>query len=212
MAYLLFPSASTLKHNPKFIYTSKCNSALKPTFINIDSVCICTRRSKNVQLKCNAIFGNIITVPENMELDEDILHSGYMELERITGELSETQKWGYAFIAGITLIYLTARPGVLLGAIDAYLLAPLQLGLDSLSGRRSFKGSDFVIGNKLGEGSFGVVYSGILVPRNATTATTTTATVKLDNKRIQKRGQVRAVDLDGRLKNKVILKKVFFFF
>lgn len=107
--------------------------------------------------------------------------------------------------AGLVWIYLTARPGVLLGAIDSYLLAPLQLGLDSLLGRRSLKRSDFVIGEKLGEGSFGVVYAGAIVPKNMIIE--------------EKRGKAKTNKLDPRLKNRVILKMVtsllklpFFFF
>ena len=98
---------------------------------------------------------------------------------------------------GLTWIYLTARPGVLVGAIDAYLLAPLQLGLDNLSGRRNLKRSDFVVGDKLGEGSFGVVYSGVLLPKN------------VDVDVLQKRGRAKTTQLDAKSKDKVILKKVF---
>ncbi|CBI18022.3 unnamed protein product, partial [Vitis vinifera] len=84
-----------------------------------------------------------------------------------------------------------------MGAIDSYLLAPLQLGLDSLTGRRNLKRTDFVVGNRLGEGSFGVVYSGVLVPKNVSV-----------EERPQKRGTGQALQLDGRFKEKVILKKV----
>ncbi|KAJ6403442.1 hypothetical protein OIU84_015362 [Salix udensis] len=115
----------------------------------------------------------------------------------VTEELSDTQKWGLLVFAGVAWIYLTARPGILLGAIDAYLLAPLQLGLDSLSGRRNLKRSDFLVGDKLGEGSFGVVYSGVVVPRNATV-----------EENVAKRGTGRALQLSKRFKEKVILKKV----
>lgn len=92
---------------------------------------------------------------------------------------------------------MTARPGVLVGAIDSYLLAPLQLALDSLTGRRSLKRSDFVIGDKLGEGSFGVVYSGAVVPK----------TVDVEEL-VQRRGKGITKKLDERFKDKVILKKV----
>lgn len=117
-----------------------------------------------------------------------------MQFERITEDLSDTQKWGFLVFAGLTWIYLTARPGVLVGAIDAYLLAPLQLGLDSLIGRRSLKRTDFVIGDKLGEGSFGVVYSGAVVPKNVVVE--------------EPRGKAKTKKLDQRFKQKVILKKV----
>lgn len=92
---------------------------------------------------------------------------------------------------------MTARPGVLVGAIDAYVLAPLQLGLDTLSGRRSLKRTDFLVGDRLGEGSFGVVYSGVVVPKN----------VSIDDSSRISSGR-RALQSDQRFKEKVILKKV----
>lgn len=126
-----------------------------------------------------------------------LFRSGLLQFERITEDLSDTQKWGFLVFAGLTWIYLTARPGVLVGAVDSYLLAPLQLVLDSLTGRRSLKRSDFVIGDKLGEGSFGVVYSGAVVPK----------TVDVEEL-VQRRGKGITKKLDERFKDKVILKKV----
>ncbi|XLR03706.1 hypothetical protein S83_069904, partial [Arachis hypogaea] len=49
---------------------------------------------------------------------------------------------------------LNCKPGLLVGAVDAYYMAPIQMVLDSLFGKRNLKRSDFVIGDKLGEGSF----------------------------------------------------------
>lgn len=83
---------------------------------------------------------------------------------------------------------------MLIGAIDAYLLAPLQLGIDGLLGRRNLKRSDFVLGERLGEGSFGVVYSGAILPKNLS-----------DEKRVR-RGKGLGL-MDDRFKQKVILKK-----
>lgn len=94
---------------------------------------------------------------------------------------------------------MTARPGVLDGAIDAFVLAPLQLGLDTLSGRRSLKRTDFLVGDRLGEGSFGVVYSGVVVPKN----------VSVDDSSRISSGR-RALQSDQRFKEKVILKKVVY--
>lgn len=130
-----------------------------------------------------------------------VLQSGLVQFQRVTQDLSDMQKWGLVVFGGLTWIYLTARPGVLVGAIDAYLLAPLQLGFDSLSGRRNLKRSDFLVGDKLGEGSFGVVYSGVLVPKNVD--------VDLDE-RAQKRGRGKGAGLVAKSKDKVILKKVSF--
>lgn len=100
-------------------------------------------------------------------------------------------------LAGLTWAYLTARPGVLVGAIDAFLLAPMQLVLDSVFGRRNLKSTDFLIGDKLGEGSFGIVYSGVLVPKNVDV-----------QEWMQKNGRGKVTKLDAKSKDKVILKKV----
>ena len=48
-------------------------------------------------------------------------------------------------------LYLTATPGVLGGFVDYYILRPLL-------GQRSYSIDDFILGPKLGEGGFGVVY------------------------------------------------------
>ena len=63
---------------------------------------------------------------------------------------------GYVGLCRVVWVYLTARPGVLIGAIDSYVLANVQRVFDVMSGRRGFKSSDFLIGEKLGEGSFRV--------------------------------------------------------
>ncbi len=47
--------------------------------------------------------------------------------------------------------YLTITPGVLGGFVDYYILRPLL-------GQKRYTIDDFVIGSKLGEGGFGVVY------------------------------------------------------
>lgn len=148
-------------------------------------------------MRCNAsFFGNI---PDNLgdillQLDQfPLLRSGYLQFQSFT----EVQKWEFLVFAGFTWIYLTARPGVLVGAVDAYLLAPLQLGLDNLTGKRRLKTNDFVVGNKVGEGSFGIVYSGVIVPKNGTV-----------EERVQKGRRGKSIETDGRFKEKVILKKV----
>ncbi|KAJ7961063.1 Serine/threonine-protein kinase [Quillaja saponaria] len=192
MASLLCPTASTLQHN----LSTLCFSPLKPTTPN--NLCFLTNRFKSNPARCNAFFGNI---PEDMlentlYLEQfPVVRSGLMQFQRFTGDLPDGQKWGFLVFAGFTWIYLTARPGVLIGAIDAYLLAPLQLVLDHFLGRRNLKRTDFLIGDRLGEGSFGVVYSGVVVPKNV-------------EERVQKRGRGKSLTLDERFKQKVILKKV----
>uniref|UniRef100_A0A0D9WHR6 Protein kinase domain-containing protein n=1 Tax=Leersia perrieri TaxID=77586 RepID=A0A0D9WHR6_9ORYZ len=110
--------------------------------------------------------------------------------------LPDTQRWALLAIAAATYIYLTARPGVLSGAIDAYLLSPLQLALDTVLGRRSLKMSDFVVGERIGEGSFGVVYAGAVVPKGGAAP----------ERRVGK-AKTR-LEMDDRYKEKVILKKI----
>lgn len=194
MAYLPSPSLTILKHNPKPILYSP----LKPN--SLDHLCFFTNQFKTHPHRCNAFLGdipgNLLETSLNLEQFPPLQY-GYMEFQRATEDLSETQKWGFLVFAGITWIYLTARPGILLGAIDAYLLAPLQLGLDSLAGRRRLKMADFVIEDKLGEGSFGVVYFGAIVPKNMNV-----------EERVQKSGRGKSLKLDERFKEKVILKKV----
>ncbi|KAL6337570.1 hypothetical protein AAG906_037163 [Vitis piasezkii] len=194
MASLLSPAATTFQQQPKRIWFSFSKPISQ---IHLSSF---SNRFKTNPARCNAFFDNI---SENVvELDQSLssfpfYRSGYAQFQRITEELPEMEKWGILVFAGLTWIYLTARPGVLMGAIDSYLLAPLQLGLDSLTGRRNLKRTDFVVGNRLGEGSFGVVYSGVLVPKNVSV-----------EERPQKRGTGQALQLNGRFKEKVILKKV----
>lgn len=126
------------------------------------------------------------------------LQNGYSQLQSLTAELPQAQKWSIVVCGGFAWLYLTARPGVLMGAIDAYLLAPLQLGLDTLTGRRRLKRTDFLVGERLGEGSFGVVYSGVIVPNN----------VAVDAKRVSKGASKNALAMGDRFREKVILKKV----
>ncbi|KAF9684872.1 hypothetical protein SADUNF_Sadunf04G0163600 [Salix dunnii] len=195
MASLMSPVIPAPHQNPKII----CFSTFKPNFHNDQSSF--TNRLKGNSGRCKAFFGNIPDdlLQNTLQMDQfSVFQSGLVQFQSVTEELSDTQKWSLLVFAGATWIYLTARPGILIGAIDAYLLAPLQLGLDSLSGRRNLKRSDFLVGDKLGEGSFGVVYSGVVVPRNATV-----------EEKVAKRGTGRALQLSKRFKEKVILKKVF---
>ncbi|XP_041025201.1 serine/threonine-protein kinase STN8, chloroplastic [Juglans microcarpa x Juglans regia] len=194
MASLLCPTPSALQHNPR----SFCFSPLKLT--SPTNLCIFTNRFKYNRLRCNVFIENVQEdfLENALHLDQfPVLQYGFWQFQRVSGELSEMQKWGFLVFAGLTWIYLTSRPGILLGAIDTYLLAPLQLGLDSLSGKRNLNTSDFVIGQKLGEGNFGIVYSGAIVPKN----------VAAENK-VQNRRRRNATELDERVKEKVILKKV----
>lgn len=46
-----------------------------------------------------------------------------------------------------------------------YIGAPAQAAIENLRGRRSWKRTDFVIDQRLGEGSFGTVYTGVILPK-----------------------------------------------
>ncbi|KAM7467894.1 hypothetical protein LguiB_015456 [Lonicera macranthoides] len=193
MASLISPTATT----PKFICFS--HPALRPKSQN--RLFPFTNPSKtNNPFSCNAFPDDLLHTTLNLNQSlplSPILQSGYAQFQTLTGELPETEKWGILVSAGFVWIYLTARPGVLIGAIDAYLLAPLQMVIDTLAGKRSLKRTGFLVGDKLGEGSFGVVYSGVVVPKNVTA-----------EERTRKTGNRRALMKDSRFKDKVILKKV----
>jgi hypothetical protein len=81
-------------------------------------------------------------------------------------ELSDGERLRFAGASVLGWIYLTARPGVLKGALDAYVGAPIQALVESALGRRGWKRTRFVISERLGEGSFGTVYAGYILPKN----------------------------------------------
>lgn len=154
----------------------------------------CPNRSNK---RCNAFSESTIEGLVNNVVSLPIIGSGFEDIQRIADSLPESEKLGIVVFAGLAWIYLTARPGVLLGAIDAYFLAPLQVAFDSLTGRRRLKRSDFIITDKLGEGSFGVVYSGVVVPKNVNVEAG-----------VPNRSVAKALESDERFKEKVILKQV----
>ncbi|CAL5192491.1 unnamed protein product [Lathyrus oleraceus] len=178
----LLSTTTTLQHTHNKI----CFSPLKLTIPFNNS--FLTNHFNHHSIRCNAFFDII---------PKEILLSSTFYLDKfqsVSEDLSDMQRLEIFLFVGLTWLYLTARPGVLFGAIDAYLLAPTQLVLDSLSGRRSMKRSDFLIGDKIGEGSFGVVYSAVLATKNVDA-----------KERIQKNGRGK---MDAKSKDKVILKKI----
>ncbi|KAI5662954.1 hypothetical protein M9H77_22277 [Catharanthus roseus] len=198
MASLFSPTAIVRSQDPKFVCFPPSRT------VSQSSLWPLTNNFKKTSIKCNAFLDGISDnfLKNSLHIEQSLsqipgLQSGYEQLQSATGDWPEVQKWGIVVFLGVTWIYLTARPGVLIGAIDAYILAPLQVGLDTLIGRRSLKRTDFLIGERLGEGSFGIVYSGVIVPKN----------VKVDEK-VSKRGLRKALQMDERFKEKVILKKV----
>ncbi|KAJ1388693.1 Serine/threonine-protein kinase, active site [Sesbania bispinosa] len=194
MASLLPTTATTSLQHTHTIYFS----ALKPTTPNISF--LSNRFKSNNSSKCSAFFDNIPKdlLDNTLYVDQfPVFRSVLLKFQSVSEDLSDIQRWGFVIFAAMTWFYLTARPGVLVGAIDAFLLAPMQLVLDSLAGRRNLKRKDFLIGDKLGEGSFGVVYSGVLVPKNVDV-----------EERMQMSGRGKVTKLDAKSKDKVILKKV----
>ncbi|KAH9603283.1 hypothetical protein KSS87_000114 [Heliosperma pusillum] len=171
--------------HPKSLYTVPTKPIIQNHFISL------INPSRSSYIKCKALSENIVELADNA-VSLPVIGSSIAELQRISDTLPETEKWGIAVFAGLTWLYLTARPGVLIGFIDTYILAPLQKGLDSLTGKRRFRRSDFLITDKLGEGSFGVVYAGVVVPKNVNVEDT-----------LPKKGRARALDLDNRFKEKV---------
>ncbi|GAB4833138.1 Serine/threonine-protein kinase stn8, chloroplastic [Ancistrocladus abbreviatus] len=187
MASLLTPSPAA---NPSSISSSFSKPITQTHFHSLRN------RSKRSLVKCNPSLDNALHLGESFP-NFPVFQSGYAQFQALVAELPEVEKWAIGVSAGMAWIYLTARPGVLMGAIDAYILAPLQVVLDSLSGKRRLKSSDFLITDRLGEGSFGIVYSGVIVPKN----------VNVDET-VMKRGNRRGSILDERFKDKVILKQV----
>lgn len=189
MASLLSSAASTSLLQKKLSFPPKPTSPNYPSHLP---------RTPTTS-RCNALLPNLPQeiLSTTLHLDESTVRSGFSQFQEIAEEFPVFGRWEVLAFVGLGWIYLTARPGVLMGAIDAYLLAPLQLGIDSLVGRRNLKRTDFVVGDRLGEGSFGVVYFGAVVPKNA----------GAEEDRVRRK-KGRGAEMDGRFKQKVILKKV----
>ncbi|WOK96727.1 hypothetical protein Cni_G05434 [Canna indica] len=130
---------------------------------------------RRLSVRCNALIRELFPedfIVNSLHLDVSsplfpFLQYGFSQFRSVAAELPEIERGEIVALLGLIWVYLTVRPGVLVGAVDAYVLAPLQLGIDSLLGRRNLKMSDFVVGDKLGEGSFGIVYYGAIVSKNA---------------------------------------------
>ncbi|KAJ4819811.1 Protein kinase superfamily protein [Rhynchospora pubera] len=189
MASLLPPTSPPLTKHHSFLSSFPHNS--------ISHLRLPTRRpNKRLESKCNAspndLLLNALSSLQSSSL-LPFLKESISQFEGVASGLTANERLEAFLFVVPTWVYLTARPGVLIGAIDAYIFAPLQLGLDSLLGRRNLKMSDFVVGQKLGEGSFGIVYAGAIVPKNAVN--------------VQPRGKGKG-RIDERFKERVILKKV----
>lgn len=114
-------------------------------------------------------------------------------------ELPDGERWKIASGSAFGWFYLTARPGVLKGALDSYVLAPLQFLVDGALGRRNWKRTDFLVDERLGEGSFGTVYAGFVLPRKLAT--------DQDDDEFGRRGRRIEEYKDYKSFDKVILKK-----
>ncbi|KAJ4767091.1 Serine/threonine-protein kinase STN8 [Rhynchospora pubera] len=189
MASLLPPTSPPLTKHHSFLPSFPHNS--------ISHLRLSTRKpNKRLESKCNAspndLLLNALSSLQSSPL-LPFLKESISQFEGVASGLTANERLEAFLFVVPTWVYLTARPGVLIGAIDAYIFAPLQIGLDSLLGRRNLKMSDFVVGQKLGEGSFGIVYAGAIVPKNAVN--------------VQPRGKGKG-RIDERFKERVILKKV----
>ena len=110
-------------------------------------------------------------VPELYSYIPDAAVGGLSELTnssvvRALVELSDGERMRVGGASVLGWIYLTARPGVLKGALDTFVAAPVQSLIESMRGRRGWKRTDFVISDRLGEGSFGTVYAGYVLPKS----------------------------------------------
>ncbi|EFJ20614.1 hypothetical protein SELMODRAFT_108899 [Selaginella moellendorffii] len=121
---------------------------------------------RNVAI-CSVGIAEVLTdAIKNVVLEDDSAKQQGLELLDSFSRLPDTSQVGVLGGSLLGWIYLTAKPGVFLGAVDAYFLAPVQAVVDRALGRRGLKRSDFVVGQKLGEGSFGTVYAGAILPKD----------------------------------------------
>lgn len=192
MASLLSPATAPLPQARQPLWVSSTRSA--PHAARLPS------GAARHPVRCSAAPAGIPELLKSVPLENSegllsFFSYGLSQLQGVVAGLPEIERWEVLVFVGVSWLYLTARPGVLVGAIDAYLLAPLQLGLDRLLGRRNLRMSDFVLGERLGEGSFGVVYYGAIVPKDV-----------IIEERVGKRRT--RLEVDDRFKEKVILKKV----
>ncbi|KAG6519657.1 hypothetical protein ZIOFF_023155 [Zingiber officinale] len=185
MASSLLPPTAFLNKNPFFPKHTSLNPFILPL-----------KPPRHAAGRCSALIQDLL--PQNfpnLELDANsplypFARYGIAQLRAAFAGLPEIERWEIVALVVLIWVYLTVRPGVLIGAVDAYVFAPLQQGIDSLLGRRSLKMGDFVVGDKLGEGSFGVVYYGAIVDKNGGV-----------EGGVRKRG--RRVDMDRKYKERV---------
>eukprot|EP00898_Chlorokybus_atmophyticus_P007607 jgi/Chlat1/7848/Chrsp66S07296 len=118
-------------------------------------------------------------------------------------DMPDWQQATAAIVTLLTAFYLTMRPGILAGALDCYVLTPIDYALDVILNRR-YKRTDFLLGSRLGEGSFGIVYEGAK-PKKKTELAELNATVAAGYGKRQP--QLRDVE-DLSQYQRVILKKM----
>ncbi|URE15800.1 STYKc [Musa troglodytarum] len=198
MASLPPPTATSLGKNHPFPWLPSSK------YTSLSQLSPPPKPSRQVAGRCNAMIGGVVLpedfVANGLHLDVSsplfpYLQYGFVQFQRVVAGLPEIERSEILAFVGLCWVYLTVRPGVLVGAVDAYVLAPLQLGIDSLLGKRNLKTSDFVVGDKLGEGSFGIVYYGAIVEKNGSDV----------EDGVARRG--RRAKLDQKYKERVILKK-----
>lgn len=159
------------------------------------------QQKKNVrvlQVTANGVTDVVSQIPNVVSQIPDVV--SYLP-QALPEGLSNVQGWDgeKLGLSAAGLVYLTAKPGVLLAALDSFIAAPFQTVIEFVRGRRSWKRSDFVVDERLGEGSFGTVYTGVILPKNLSDD---------DDELVGRRGR-RLEEFDDYKKfKKVVLKKV----
>lgn len=173
--------------NSKRHYQNKVTCNLSPPDFQVPEIDL-NVRSKLVE--------TVLKSEEILESSVGNLKQSFPELEFPTGVMEqavdgmktfdrlpfEEQLKFIALFVGFW-VYLTVRPGVLAGAIDAYVLAPIQNVLYVVKGRKAYKRTDFVIGRRLGEGSFGTVFEVISHFKSTSLVTSLTFEISLSTGR-----------------------------
>lgn len=158
-------------------------------------------KSASVRVVANGVT-DVVTqlqhgVPELVSYLPEAATEGLSNVSALANHL-DADRLRMAGTSAAGLFYLTAKPGVLTGALDTYLGAPMQTVIEFVRGRRSWKRTDFVIDERLGEGSFGTVYTGVILPKN----------VSAEEESVGRRGR-RLEEFENYKKfKKVVLKKV----
>lgn len=184
--------------NPALSISVEMNSARARTSLWGKGLRVVVRTKQTkvlVQIVANGVTDVVTQLPELVSYLPEAATEGLSNVSALAGHW-DGEKLG---LSAAGLFYLTAKPGVLTGTLDTYLGAPIQAVIEFVRGRRSWKRSDFVVDERLGEGSFGTVYTGVILPKNVSAE---------EELLVGRRGR-RLEEFDDYKKfQKVVLKKV----